>query len=133
MSVSECDRTGFVFNSTSLECTVGRTYRGERLTAERVGKIVTKIGKAAGIVVDDGDPRIGKPKKFASTRDLRRTFAQRLASAGLPLELTQKLMRHADRKTTERYYLKQDVQKDAEQIREILAVSTPNQELRVVG
>jgi integrase len=131
MSVPECGRTGYVFNPPSLEATVGREYRGERLTAERVGKIVTRIGKKAGIVVDEGDPRIGKPKKFASTHDLRRTFAQRLAEAGLPLELTQKLMRHADRKTTERYYLKQNVQKDAEQIREILTASKPD--LRVAG
>lgn len=110
-------------------------YRGERLTAERVGKIVSTIGEEAGIVVDDGDPKTGRPQKYASTHDLRRTFAQRLADAGLPPELTQKMMRHADIKTTERYYLTQKVQRDAERIRDILggAQKEPSQRLRVVG
>ncbi len=134
LAVPEEQRGRYVFNPTSLQEKVGRTYKGDRLTAERVGKIISMIGKASGIVVDEGNPRIGKPKKYASTHDLRRTFAQRLARAGLPLELTQKMMRHADRKTTERYYLVQEVQRDAEQIEAILgSASKKPTPLRVVG
>ena len=103
-----------------MQLKLGRSYRGERLTAERVGKVVTKIGKRSRIIVDEGNPRTGAPVKFASTHDLRRTFAQRLADSGLPPELVRRLMRHADIKTTERFYLQTNTQRDAGRIRDML-------------
>lgn len=124
------ERTGHVFNPESLQARIGRTYHGERLTADRVGKIVTQLGRTAGIVVDDGDPAKGKPAKYASLHDLRRTFAQRLKDSGLPMGLIQRLMRHSDAKTTERYYLTEKTQLEAERIQELLA---KNSRLRVVG
>ena len=45
------DRTGWVFKRVSL---LGEHYRGERLCAQRVGRVVSDIGKKAGIIVGDG-------------------------------------------------------------------------------
>lgn len=106
-------RTGWVFNPQPL--------RGKgRLTAERVGKIISKIGKQARVVVDEGNPRTGTGVKYASCHDLRRTFATKLYESDLPPELIRKLMRHSDIRTTERYYLRTNTQRDAGRIREIL-------------
>lgn len=108
-------RTGWVFNPPALRngC--------QRLTTERVGKIVSKIGKRAGIVVDEGNPRTGSKPKYASCHDLRRTFATKLYESDLPPELIRKLMRHADIRTTERFYRTSNTQKDAGKVRDILA------------
>lgn len=113
-------RTGWVFNPESIQGLRGR--RGPaRLSADRVGKIITKIGQRAGVIVDQGNPRTGSPVKFASLHDLRRTFAQRLADSNLEPKLVQRLMRHADIRTTERYYQVANVQRDAGRIRESLS------------
>ena len=62
-----------------------------------------------------------KKAKFASAHDLRRSLAERMAEAGLPPELLKKVMRHASVETTQRYYLNQNVQRDATKIRSLLA------------
>ena len=113
-------RTGWVFEPVSLQTRVGRRCLRNRLSADRVGKVVSRIGERAGIIVDEGNPRTGAPKRYASAHDLRRTFAQRLADSHLKPELVRKLMRHADIRTTERYYQVANVQRDAGQIREAL-------------
>ena len=114
-------RTGWVFNPESLETKFsGRTYRGKRLSSSRVSTVVCDIGEQAKIVVDEGNHRTGSAEKYASMHDLRRTFAQRLADSDLPPELTSKLMRHADPRTTRRYYLVANAQRDAEKIRHVL-------------
>ena len=76
------DHTGWAFNPRSLQQKYNRRYRGERLTAERVGRVLSDVGKRAGIVVDEGNPRTGSPVKYASCHDLRRTFAM-ILSTGL--------------------------------------------------
>jgi len=80
------------------------------------------IGERAGIIVDDGNARTGSAEKYASTHDLRRTFSQRLADSDLPTAMAAKLMRHADERTTRRYYQVANVQRDAEKIRAALGV-----------
>lgn len=115
------NRHGWIFNPMTLQYRVGRPPRSERLQADRVGKIITKIGKRAGIIVDEGNPRTGAGPKYASCHDLRRTFATKLYESDLPPELIRKLMRHADIRTTERFYLVTNTQKDAGRIRDILA------------
>jgi integrase len=76
----------------------------ERLTTEHVGKIVSEIGKQAGIVVrrvtENGKTRT----KYASAHDLRRGCAQRLINAGVSAETLKVIMRHRQFSTTERYY-----------------------------
>ena len=60
--------------------------------------------------------------KYASTHDLRRTFAVRSHQSRIPPHLITKLMRHSDYRVTERYYMSETTQQDAGQIREILRI-----------
>ena len=43
------ERTGWVFNPESLQTRIGRKARHGRFDAEWVGKVITRIGKAAGV------------------------------------------------------------------------------------
>lgn len=121
--IPENERTGWVFNPMSLDVQLGRKPRTERLSAQHVGKVLTRIGKRSGVIVDEGNPRTGSPAKYASCHDLRRTFAQNLADNNVPAKLTSKLMRHADERTTARYYQVPNVQKEAGELWQILGHS----------
>lgn len=100
--IPEGERSGFVFNPSPR--------RGSRrLTTEQAGRIITTIGRKACVSVN-GD---GKP---ASAHDLRRSFGQRLADAGVPPRDLQIIMRHASMSTTEAYYLTTRVQDVADRI-----------------
>ena len=85
----------------------GRVFRLERLDIEapmsckRVGRIVSKIGKKAGVVVNKAEG------KYGSAHDLRRAFGTRWAPRVKPATL-QLLMRHSAIETTLRYYVAQD-------------------------
>lgn len=102
-SVPESQRTGWVFNPTR--------QRGEgRLNdARRVGRIISRIGEAAEVYVNDDE-------KPASAHDIRRSFGQRLADAGVPAMLLQSVMRHTDLATTQKYYLKSDAAKETQRL-----------------
>lgn len=106
---SEGERTGWVFNP-------GARRGQRRLTPEQVGRTITLIGKAARIAVN----AVGKP---ASAHDLRRSFGQRMADAGLPSRDLQAIMRHASITTTEAYYLRDKVQDQAKRIAMYLGTS----------
>jgi len=93
-------RHGAIFNPLG--------YRGERPRADRVSKVVTAIGKEAGVVVDV-DPQSQKTK-CATVHDLRRSFGERWAGRLLP----QQLMRHESIETTLRYYVGQAANRVAE-------------------
>lgn len=114
--VPESRRHGFVFNPK------GKIARGERITTEHVGKVVTRIGEAAGVVVT---PQKGtaatekqpasadfKPAKFASAHDLRRSFGERWASRVMP-QVLRELMRHESIETTMKYYVGRNAQSTA--------------------
>lgn len=91
-AIPEAERGGRVFAPAS-------PVTGEPLTSVgRVGRIVSAIGKAAEIVVDE------ESGKFASAHDLRRTFATRWAVMVQPVVL-KGLLRHANIATTMRYYV----------------------------
>jgi integrase len=75
-----------------------------RLTKERVGRVISMIGEEANVVVIRTDARTGKRQKFASAHDLRRGCAQRLINAGVSAETLKVVMRHRDFATTERHY-----------------------------
>ncbi len=98
--------------SNTVARTRNRAQRGtgtkrhypERMTKEHVGRIVAKIGKAAGIVVRSEDKRTRTRVKYASAHDIRRGCAQRLINAGVSAETLKVVMRHADFTTTEKYY-----------------------------
>jgi integrase len=84
------------------------------VATKRVGKVVAKIGKKAGVVVATverrtKDAETGKlvpatVKKFATAHDLRRAYGVRWAKRVMPAVL-QRLMRHAEIATTMRYYV----------------------------
>jgi integrase len=97
-SIAEHERRGRVFKLLAND---GRALPLERTI---VGKTVTAIGEAAGVVVDERQ-RAGKTvRKFASAHDLRRAFGQRWAAKVMPTVLRE-LMRHASINTTMAYYV----------------------------
>lgn len=121
-------RTGWVFNPGSLQTRLGRKVRHGRPNAEWVGRVVTRIGKAAGVVVEPAkgvpDTPGYKPPKYASAHDLRRAFADRLTAAGVSERDLAAVMRHASVETTRRHYAPGDVQRTAGQLRQQLAART---------
>ncbi len=76
----------------------------ERMTTERVSRIMGLIGKAANVVVQVEDPRTQHRIKYASAHDIRRGLAQRLINAGVSAETLKVVMRHKDFATTEKHY-----------------------------
>lgn len=105
-------RTGFVFSPRKLH------GNGRYNDPRQAGRVITAIGKAAGVLVNESKP--------ASAHDLRRSFGQRLADAGVTIRDLQAIMRHRHFGTTERYYLKQNAAEQAQRISEKLGYATPN-------
>jgi integrase len=90
----EGERHGRVFKLDGLQTR-------KPITAKRVCRLVSKIGKKAGIVVNKADG------KFASAHDLRRAFGTRWAKRVMPAVL-KRLMRHSSIDTTMGYYVALD-------------------------
>jgi integrase len=99
----EGERTGPVFR---LKGRRGR-YRDWE-----VSKIVSKIGKKAGVKVYVS-PRNPDRVKYASAHDLRRAFGVRWAARLTTTQLME-LMRHESIETTLRFYVGTDAQRTAE-------------------
>jgi integrase len=118
-------RHGWVFNPQSLQMTLNRKVRHQRFDAEWVGKIITRIGKEAGIEVEPSDERTGHPTKYASAHDLRRSCGERLRNAGVPPLVICRVMRHSSWETTRRHYAPGDVQREAEVLRSHLTENLP--------
>lgn len=87
------DRRGLVFKLPKR-----KKRGGIEFTPLAVGRIISSIGKTAGIVVDL------KSKKTVSAHDLRRTFGSYWATRVMP-QVLMELMRHADISTTLKYYI----------------------------
>jgi integrase len=96
------ERTGLVFKI------VGH-YTHEQMTPPRIGRIISEIGKRAGVVVRKSEG------KFASAHDLRRSFGTRWAPRVKPVTL-QLLMRHRSIETTLKYYVAQDADEIADEL-----------------
>jgi integrase len=114
------NRQGWVFNPLSLQLKMGRKVPYHRPDAEWVGKVIARIGKAAGISVEPADERTGRPVKHASAHDLRRSCGERLRNAAVPPLVICRVMRHVSWETTRKHYAPGDIQKDAEVLRSIL-------------
>lgn len=85
------ERTGPVFRPTG--------HRGERVTADRVSRIGSAIGKASGVsVLESGSQR------HPTIHDLRRSFGLRWAKEVMPAVLMV-MMRHEDIHTTMDFYV----------------------------
>jgi len=101
-----------------------------RLTKEHVGRTISRIGEAAGIIVQQEDPESGRRLKYASAHDLRRGCAQRLINAGVSAETLKLVMRHRDFATTEKFYgATRAAQSAAAEIHEKLASGCSKTEL----
>jgi integrase len=91
LTTPEAERAGRVFKLNGLQT-------GKPITPKRICRLVSKFGKAAGVVVNKADG------KYASAHDLRRSFGTRWAKRVMPAVL-QRLMRHASIDTTMAYYV----------------------------
>ncbi|SFI79374.1 Site-specific recombinase XerD [Planctomicrobium piriforme] len=120
LETPEDARTGWIFNPASLQGTMNRPAHEGRQTAEWIGRIISRIGRKAGVVVRGGDLSAHRSAKYASAHDLRRSCAERLLDAGVPAEAVTRVLRHASFETTRRHYAPGDVQKIAETIRQCL-------------
>lgn len=116
-------RTGWVFNPASLQPRLGRRVHPRRPNANWVGRIISRIGEKAGVVVEPADERTGRPTKYATAHDLRRSCGERLREAGVPPLVICRVMRHSSWETTRKHYAPGDIQRDAEVLRAILAAA----------
>ncbi|ODA34900.1 tyrosine-type recombinase/integrase [Planctopirus hydrillae] len=110
-----------MFQPQSLQSKIGRKIRHQRPDAEWVGKVIGRIGKDGGIIVETADERTGRPIKYATAHDLRRSCGERLREAGVPPLVICRVMRHSSWETTRKHYAPGDIQKDAEVLRAMLA------------
>lgn len=114
------ERTGWAFNPKSLQTKLGRPVRHERSNPEWIGKIVSRIGERAGVVVRTEKGR----KKFASAHDLRRSFTELLYDAGVPERVVTQVLRHSSPETTRKYYAPTNVQTSAGILKELMGDCT---------
>jgi integrase len=105
LDVPEAARTGPVFRLSG---------RQGRYGSHQVSKIVSKIGKAAGVKVY-AHPKDPTKVKFASAHDLRRAFGVRWAARVMPAQLME-LMRHESIETTLRFYVGTNAQRTNDMI-----------------
>ena len=99
-------RSGLVFNPVG--------FKGDRLTDSEVGRMISAIGRKAGIVTDPATD------KHATAHDLRRSFGTRWASRVMPADLKE-LMRHDSIETTMKYYVSQETDKLAARLAAVTA------------
>ncbi len=122
LSVPKCERKGYVFNPL--------LSRGVSRRGDSVGKVLTRIGEAAGVKVDEIRKSVGKGKRkkvtpvYASAHDFRRAFGTRWAQRVKPMVLRE-LMRHASVTTTEAYYVGFEAQETARHLRSVMQAETP--------
>ena len=114
-------RKGWVFNPESLQLKLGRTVGHQRPDAEWVGKVIGRIGKEAEIEVEPADGRTGRPTKYATAHDLRRSCGERLRDAGVPPLVICRVMRHSSWETTRKHYAPGNVQSDADVLQSVLS------------
>lgn len=109
LAVPECERRGTVFKLLGADCKpIARTRC-------LVGKILSEVGKAAGVVVKEQKKAGDVKRKFASAHDLRRAFGFRWAMRVMPTVLKE-LMRHEDVNTTMEYYVVQNAEAIADAV-----------------
>lgn len=106
LETAETARSGSVFKLPGIR---GQT---SELRSKWVGKVVSKIGEAAGVRVYV-DPRDPEKMKYASAHDLRRAFGERWAARIMPAQLRE-LMRHESIETTLRYYVGTNAERTAD-------------------
>ena len=84
----------------------------------QAGRVITALRRQARVFVTRMKP--------ASAHDLRRSFGQRLADAGVAIRDLRSIMRHRRFGTTEKHYLKQNAAEQGVRIAEKLGYATLN-------
>lgn len=102
--VPEANRRGHVFNPL-----------GVPRTRTRIGKRISMIGKAAGVVTDHREKAGELVKVFATAHDLRRSFGFRWSRRIMPTILRE-LMRHESIETTMKYYVGVNAEATADEL-----------------
>jgi integrase len=102
MQTPQAEREGLVFK-------LARERGGKPMGLGKVGAVVSKIGKTAGVVVNKAEG------KFASAHDLRRAFGTRWSRKVMPAVL-KRLMRHSAIQTTMTHYVDLDAAEVADQL-----------------
>ncbi|MBA4032513.1 MAG: hypothetical protein C0478_16710 [Planctomyces sp.] len=103
-----------------IEQTAERTQKPSIILHDRDTKFTSEF-KEAEITVEPADERTGRPIKYATAHDLRRSCGERLREAGVPSLAICRAMRHSSWETTRKYFAPGDIQKDAEVLRARLA------------
>ena len=107
--------------------TFTRSCTGDRMTVERVGRVISLIGQKSNIIVRDGGCRASGNSKYASAHDLRRGFAHRMINLGVTAETLTLLLRHADFATTRKFYgATRSAQAAGQEVRELLERTNPS-------
>lgn len=109
-------RRGYVFNPLRR----AKPYH-LRMDVTHVGKIITKIGEEAKVVVSKNKGKV----KYASAHDLRRSFGDRWSWKVDEREL-QELMRHESIETTKKFYAKRDASRSAKKIWDFFTNTSTN-------
>lgn len=117
----DSDRHGWVVEPLSLNGRKKRQSGSDRPTTHWVGKVIAKIGREAGVLVDAADESAGRPAKYASAHDLRRSCGERMRESGVPPLVICRVMRHSSWETTQKHYAPGDIQNDAQVLRAVLA------------
>ena len=103
--VTETAVRKWLANTKTLKTDLGSASSDlQRLTKERVGRVIGLIGQEANVVVQEQDDTICKRLKYASAHDIRRGCAQRLINQGVSAETLKLILRHSDFATTEKFY-----------------------------
>lgn len=87
---------------TGYVCRLPAQAGGYQQTTSRLGRIIERAGRSAGIIVKPDGGKMGAPK-YASAHDLRRTFVTFWLSR-LNIAEVRTLSRHASVETLLRYY-----------------------------
>ena len=82
--------------------------RSDHLTSGRICRIISAIGEAAAVKVQER----GEKVKYASAHDLRRAFGLRWSRRVMPAQLRE-LMRHESIETTMKFYVGQNAESTA--------------------
>lgn len=107
LETPEAERTGRVFKLYR------RAHEGERLTDDRICRLISEMGEKAGVKVWT-HPTTGKVK-YASAHDFRRSFGFRWAQRVMPAQLME-MMRHESIDTTMQFYVGRNAQATADVI-----------------
>lgn len=120
LDTPEPRQTGWAFCPASLQPKSGRAASNDRPSVAWVGRVISRIGRAAAVVVEPADPRTGRGEKYASAHDLRRSCGERLREAGVPPLVICRVMRHSSWETTQKHYAPGDLENEAARLREAL-------------